>query len=62
MEREAVSLHLSLLLQGDMGMGEPHSLLAMCASAEKQICDDDWYWGRNGQKKPTRGEFSNYGD
>ena len=37
-ERGSLSLSLppSLSLQGDMGMGGPHSLLAMCASAETQ--------------------------
>ena len=65
---EAVSPPSSLLLQGDMDMGEPHSLLAMYVSAEKQTFDHDGYWGRNKKKKkekkkkkPTRGEFSNYG-
>ena len=45
MEREAVSLSLppSLSLQGDMGMGESHSLLAMYVSAEMQTFDHDWY-------------------
>ena len=54
------SLHPSLFLQGDMG--GPHSLLAMCASVEKQFCDYDWYQERNckKKKKPTRGEISNY--
>ena len=46
----AVSLQSSLLVQADMGMREPHSLLAMYASAEKQASDHDWYWGRNRQK------------
>ena len=32
-------------------MGEPLSLLAMYASAaERQTCDLNWYWWRNGQK------------
>ena len=48
---KAVSPPPSLLLQGDMGIGGPHSLLAMCTSAEKQIWDYVWYWGRNHQKK-----------
>ena len=39
---EAVSLPPPQLVQADMGMGEPHSLLAMYASAEKQICYHDW--------------------
>ena len=39
----AVSLQPSLLVQADMGMGEPHSQLAMYASAERQTCDHDWY-------------------
>ena len=34
-----------------MGMGGPHSLLVMCALAEKQICDYDWYQGRNRQNQ-----------
>ena len=42
-KRCRLSLPPSRLLQGDMGMGEPHSLLAMYASAEKQTCDHDWY-------------------
>ena len=58
-EREAVSLQPSLLVQADMGMRKPHSQLAMYASAE---------WGRPATmigtegltaKKPTRGNFSN---
>ena len=59
---EAVSPSPSLSLQGDMSMGEPHSQLAVYASAKKQIYDHVRYWGRNHQKKPTRGEFSNYSD
>ena len=59
-DRKAVSLQPSLLVQGDMGMGEPHSLLAMYASAERQTGDHDWYWGRKSQKDPTRDDFSNY--
>ena len=43
MEREAVSLQPSLLVQVDTGMGEPHSLLSMYASAERHTCDHDWY-------------------
>ena len=40
----AISLQPSLLLQGDMGMGEPHSLLAQYVSAaERQTYDHDWY-------------------
>ena len=31
------------LVQGDMGMGEPHSLLAMYKSAERQTCDHARY-------------------
>ena len=34
-EREAVSLQPSLLVQGDTGMRKPHSLLAMYVSAER---------------------------
>ena len=34
-EREAVSLQPSLVVQGDMGIRKPHSLLAMYASAER---------------------------
>ena len=61
---EAVTPPPSLLLQDDMDMGGPHSLLAVYASAEKQIWDHERYWGRNGKKKKTttRGEFSNYGN
>ena len=63
MEREAVSLFTPLYHYKVIWAWEkPHSLLAMHASAEKQICDHDWYWGRNQQKKPTCGEFSNYRD
>ena len=58
---EAVSPSPSLLLQGDMGMGEPHSLLAMYVSAERPTYDHDWYWGKNRQKS-TRGNFSDYGN
>ena len=59
MEREAVSLSLSpsLSLQGDMGVREPHSLLAMYVSAEKQIFEHDWFQGGARQKKSTRGKF-----
>ena len=39
----AVSLQPSPLVQDDMGMREPHSLLAMYGSAEKQTCDHDYY-------------------
>ena len=46
-------LSLFLLLQGDMSMGEPHSLLAIYASAGRQTCDHDGYWGRNRQKTNT---------
>ena len=52
-EKEAISHLPSLLLQSDMGRGEPHSLLAMYASAEKQTCDHDWFWERNCQKANT---------
>ena len=56
-EREALSLSPSLLLQGDMGMGKPHSLLAMHASAtERQTCDHDWYRG----KQPKRQHVVNF--
>ena len=44
----------------ELGMGEPHSLLAMYVSVEKQTLDHDWYRERNPQKRPTDGEFSNY--
>ena len=50
-QRGRLFLQPSLLLQGDMGMGGLHSLFAMCASAEKQICDYDWCQGRNGQNQ-----------
>ena len=51
MEREAVSLPPPFLwLQGDIGVGEPHYLLAMYVSAEKQTFDHDWYRGRAHQK------------
>ena len=63
MEREAVSLFIPISLQVDMGRKEPHTLLAVYVSVEKQISDHDRYWGRNSQKKkPTRGEFSKYGN
>ena len=40
--RGRLSFLPSLLLQGNMGMGEPHSLLAMYASvAKREICDHD---------------------
>ena len=42
-KRGRLSLHTSLSLQGDMGMGEPHSLLAIYALAERQTCDHDRY-------------------
>ena len=46
MEEEGPSLFNPLyLVQADMGMGEPHSLLAIYASAEMQTCDHDWYGG-----------------
>ena len=59
-KRGLLSLHLSL--QGNMAMGEYHSLIAMYVSAVKQTLDHDWYRGRNSQKRPTRGEFLNYGN
>ena len=34
--RDHLSLPPSLSLQGDMGMGRPHSLLAIFVSAERQ--------------------------
>ena len=51
---EAVYPSSSLSLQGDMGMGEPHSLLAMYVSAEKQTFDHDGHWGRNRKKKKSQ--------
>ena len=47
--RGRLSVPPSLSLQGDMGMGKPHSILAMYVSAEKQIGDHDWYQRRNRQ-------------
>ena len=41
------------LVQGDVSMGEIHSLWAMYVSAEKQTCDHDWYWEIKGQKANT---------
>ena len=41
----AVSLQPSLFLQGDMGMEEPHFVLAIYVSAvERQTCDHDSCW------------------
>ena len=56
---EAVSPPPSLLLQGDMGMGGPISISHVCISGEANL----WLCLvlRKKQKKPTRGEFSNYG-
>ena len=42
-KRVRLSFPPSLLLQRYLGMGDPHSLIAMYASAEKQTCDHDWY-------------------
>ena len=58
----AVSLQPSLLAQADMGMRKPYSLLAMYASAERgrpatMIGTEGWI-----AEKPTRGNFSNYGN
>ena len=39
--REAVFPPRSLLLLGVVGIGEPHSLLAIYASAGRQTCDHD---------------------
>ena len=39
-----------LWLQGDVGVGGPHSLLAMCVSAGRQAFNYDWYQGRPRQK------------
>ena len=50
-KRGRFSLHSSQLLQGDMSMGGPHSLLAICGSAEKQTFHHDWYRGRNAKKE-----------
>ena len=49
----AVSVQPSLFVQADMGMGEPHSLLAMYASAEKQTCHHDLCGGINSEKANT---------
>ena len=46
----SLSLPPSQLLQGEIGMEGPHSLLAMCASVEKQTLDHIWYRGRARQK------------
>ena len=43
MKRRALSLPPSLLLQSDMSMGEPHSVLVIYASAERQTCNHDGY-------------------
>ena len=45
-----LSLPTSLSLQGDMGMGDPHSISSICVGGG-QTCDDDEYWGKNRQKK-----------
>ena len=42
-ERPSLSLPPSLSLQGKIGMGETHSLLAMYVSEERQTCNHDWY-------------------
>ena len=44
-------LHPSLSLQAEIGMGGPHSLLAMYVSAEKQTLDHIWYQGWARHKK-----------
>ena len=49
-----LSLPPSLLLQGDMSMGEPHSLLAVYASAEKQICDHKLVLRKKRPKKKSQ--------
>ena len=49
-ERGCLSLLPSLLLQGEIGMEGPHSLLAMYVSAEMQTLDHIWYRGRARQK------------
>ena len=41
---KTISLQPSQLVQADIGMRKPHSLLAMYASAVKrQTCNHDWY-------------------
>ena len=49
-KRGHLSLPPSLSLQGDMSVGEPHSLIAMYVSAEKQTFNHDCCRGRARQK------------
>ena len=55
-------LHPSLSIQADIGMGEPHSLLTMYVSAEKQILDHIWYLGRARQKNQHAVNFQTTGN
>ena len=43
-------LRPSLSLQAEIGIGGPHSLLAIYVSVEKQTLDHIWYRGRARQK------------
>ena len=46
-KKDSLSLPPSQSLQGDVGVGSPHSLLAMCVSAGRQALDYIWYRGRD---------------
>ena len=47
---DCLSFPPSQSLQGDVGVGGPHSLLAMCVSVGKQAFDRIWYRGRTRQE------------
>ena len=59
MKRKTVSLSPPPIqsLQGDVGVGGIHSLLAMCVSAGRQVFDHIWYWRRARQKNQHVGNF-----
>ena len=49
-KKDCLSLPPSQSLQGDVGVGGPHSLLAMCISAGRQAFDHIWYQERADQE------------
>ena len=56
-KKDCLSLPPSQSLQGDVGVGVPHSLLAMYVSAERQAPRSYLLLRKRPPKKSTRGEF-----
>ena len=50
-KKDCLSLPPSQSLQGDVGVGRPNSLLAICVSVGRKAFDHIWYRGRAHQKK-----------